>query len=127
MNYSKVTQKTCNNTGITQDVQIFKIIPPFWKEDVSSHKSLSDAYKVCVQEILAQFPDAMAEKITISRTFAETKCLPKPTLLNQLLRLNQLNLSLQSSLMEFQNGKNNLSLGLYTEQKSAAQLLSTKS
>ena len=73
MNYSKATQKTCNNTGITQDVQIFKIIPPFRKEDVSSHESLSNAYKVCVQEILAQFPDAMAEKITISRTFTETK------------------------------------------------------
>ena len=73
MNYSKATQKTCNNTGITQVVQIFKIIPPFRKEDVSSHESLSNAYKVCVQEILAQFPDAMAEKITISRTFTETK------------------------------------------------------
>ena len=84
MNYSKVTQKTCNNTGITQDVQIFKIIPPYRKEDVSSHKNLSDAYKVCVQKILAQFPDAMAEKnyniqnFCRDRMFTETNIIAPP-------------------------------------------------
>ena len=62
-----------NNSAPKDDIQVMQLIPPLSKDTVSSSQKLQMAFYDCALAILAQFPDFVKDKITITQSFTKTR------------------------------------------------------
>ena len=62
-----------NNSAPKDDIQVMQLIPPLSKDTVSSIQKLQMAFNNCALAILAQFPDFVKDKITITQSFTKTR------------------------------------------------------
>ena len=62
-----------NNLVKASNIQTFKIIPPFTKDDLESPQRLERSFQNCINSIMNHFPSGLRNNLTMSKTFTKIR------------------------------------------------------